>query len=419
MTTVAGSSPVDFGPAQGPLPEPVSQRDGVALCLSGGGYRAGLFHLGALRRLNETGVLSRVTTISSVSGGSILAAHLAATIGEAWPSEKTAYGSWQEVEDAFRAFCRRNIRRTPLLIGLLPWNWGRPATAVRQLINAYRQHLNSATLAALPERPRFIFCAADLTYGVNWIFSRDRVGSWRAGYMTGADVDLDVATAVGASSCFPPVFNPLPIGIAPERLADGDDRADGRDERIRGLRLTDGGVYDNMGLEPVWKHHRYVLVSEGGSTFDAQGDQGLWWRLNRYVEVMGNQVGALRKRWLIASFLDTDPDRSMDGTYWGIGSHTSNYAREGEPPVQGYPEDLVDGIISEVRTDLDRFSDAEMKVLINHGYIMAEAATKRWTPELRTSATAFSPPYPDYLDPTRVRTELAHSHQRKLPFGRR
>ena len=46
---------------------------GVGLCLSGGGYRAMLFHLGALRRLNEAGKLATLTRVSSVSGGSITA----------------------------------------------------------------------------------------------------------------------------------------------------------------------------------------------------------------------------------------------------------------------------------------------------------------------------------------------------------
>lgn len=46
------------------LPEPRSLRSGVALCLSGGGFRAALFHLGALTRLNELGVLSQIQTIS-------------------------------------------------------------------------------------------------------------------------------------------------------------------------------------------------------------------------------------------------------------------------------------------------------------------------------------------------------------------
>src|SRR5438552_1583288 len=59
------------------LPRPPENRSGTALCLSGGGFRAALFHLGALRRLNELGILSRIDTITSVSGGSIIAAHLA------------------------------------------------------------------------------------------------------------------------------------------------------------------------------------------------------------------------------------------------------------------------------------------------------------------------------------------------------
>jgi hypothetical protein len=54
------------------LPKPKAERDGIGLCLSGGGYRAALFHLGALRRLNEFGMLARLRTISSVSGGSII-----------------------------------------------------------------------------------------------------------------------------------------------------------------------------------------------------------------------------------------------------------------------------------------------------------------------------------------------------------
>lgn len=409
---------LDLDVEHGSEPAPLAQRSGVALCLSGGGYRAALFHLGALRRLNETGVLSRVTTVTSVSGGSILAAHLAKMIGDNWPADGAVYPGWQVLEDDFRAFCTKNIRTGPLLQALWPWNWPRSDAAVRALIERYRSGLTQQTLAALPERPRYVFCATDLTHGVNWVFSRERVGSYAAGYVMPTTDAFDVATAVAASSCFPPVFNPLPIDLGPE-LTDGGASGDSA-KRIRSIRLSDGGLYDNLGLEPVWKRHAYVLVSEGGSTFDAQADQGPFWRLNRYVEVMGNQVGALRKRWLIASFQNREKDRSLQGTYWGIGSHTRNYADRGTQPVAGYPDELVDDVISEVRTDLDRFSAAEQMVLMNHGYIVAEAATRRWTPTLRGhDAETFTPPFADFLDPKLVRTALADSHRRRLPFGRR
>jgi NTE family protein len=52
-------------------------QSGLAVCLSGGGYRAMLFHVGVLWRLNEVGMLREVKRFSSVSGGSITAGVLA------------------------------------------------------------------------------------------------------------------------------------------------------------------------------------------------------------------------------------------------------------------------------------------------------------------------------------------------------
>src|SRR2546429_1306630 len=48
----------------------------LGLALSGGGFRASLYHLGLIRFLRDAGILSQVTHITSVSGGSIMAAHL-------------------------------------------------------------------------------------------------------------------------------------------------------------------------------------------------------------------------------------------------------------------------------------------------------------------------------------------------------
>src|ERR671920_1438440 len=94
--------------------EPRRQRQGVALCLSGGGFQAAVFHLGALRRLNELGILSQVDVISSVSGGSIIAAHLAERI-LSWPEPGAVVANWDEVVAApFRSFVRRNRRTGPL-----------------------------------------------------------------------------------------------------------------------------------------------------------------------------------------------------------------------------------------------------------------------------------------------------------------
>ena len=58
-------------------------KPGIGLCLSGGGYRAMVFHVGALWRLYEAGLLNTIDRISSVSGGSITAGVLAPQVARA------------------------------------------------------------------------------------------------------------------------------------------------------------------------------------------------------------------------------------------------------------------------------------------------------------------------------------------------
>jgi len=138
------------------LPRPKEERQGVALCLSGGGFRAALFHLGALRRLNELGILSTVDTISSVSGGSIMAAYLSERI-RPWPPAHVPLPEWEEhVAAPFRAFTAKNLRTGPLLKRyLLPWNWPKSTTAVEALALRYEK-VTKRKLTELPVGVRLI-----------------------------------------------------------------------------------------------------------------------------------------------------------------------------------------------------------------------------------------------------------------------
>jgi len=84
----------------------------IALCLSGGGYRAAIFHLGAVRWLNEIGWLPRLNRISSVSGGSILAGHLAYRFRNGWPSGPLTPKGWR-VAKRIKIYAKRDFRRNP------------------------------------------------------------------------------------------------------------------------------------------------------------------------------------------------------------------------------------------------------------------------------------------------------------------
>jgi NTE family protein len=384
---------------------PDEGRAGMALCLSGGGYRATLFHLGALTRLNELGVLSRMDTITSVSGGSILAGFLADRIPE-WPESGPIEGWDRLVVGPVREFTARNIRTLWVLQLPLPWRWPPSTVAVRSLESTYGRHITDKPLSALPDRPRFVLCSTDLAFGQNWVATRAQVGDYEAGFAA-LDPAWPLARAIAVSSCFPPVFGPRPIGIDPAVLKDGHYRLEDRDDLVSGARLSDGGLYDNLGLEPVWKTHRTLLVSDGGGTFDFKRDMGFPRRLGRYLQVVEGQVDSVRKRWLIGGFLS----EALEGTYWGIDSSPDSY-EEGLP---GYSKDLAHRTIAEIRTDLDTFSAAEVAVLENHGYLLADAAAAVHAKELLPAEVPpLEPPWPGWLDEGAVKEALAKSSKRRL-----
>jgi NTE family protein len=250
-----------------------------------------------------------------------------------------------------------------------------------------------------------------MSYGASWIFSKTRVGDWQVGYLRPGP-DWPVARAVAASSCFPPVFGPLRLGLEPKMLRGGRAPAGRRrDEAIAKMGLTDGGVYDNMGLEPVWKTHQVVLVSDGGATFAFGPDAGLLWRLQRYTSIVSRQASSVRQRWLMAGYRRGE----LAGAYWGIGNSAADHDRD-----EGYSPALVHERVARVRTDLDAFSEAEQAILENHGYVLTDCAVRHYAPQLvPNNGEPFAIPNPAWLDEDKVRRALAHSNRQRLPFGRR
>jgi NTE family protein len=354
-------------------------RDGIALCLSGGGFRAALFHLGALRRLNELEILPQVKTITAVSGGSVIAAHLADTL-RPWPNGRV--GDWDDrVAAPFRTFVAKNLGTRPILKGWLPWNWANNA-GINALARECDHRLkNNLTLHGLPSHPQFMFCATNLVTGGGWVFDRT------------SDVDYSLGTAAAVSSCYPIYFRPFTL-TRPHRVA-----------------LVDGGVDDNKAVEPVWQTHEILLVSDGGDVLRAEWGKSFTWSLYRSGKVLWNQLEEVRKRWLLANFIS----HQMEGTYWGIESSPSHYPHPASEPYAGYSTALARDVIAVVRTTYDAFSDVEAAVLENHGYFLAEAATLAHQPRLRRAdPPPPKAPHPAWMCERKVREALRDS-ARALP----
>ena len=351
-------SPVDF------LHAPKVD-DVMGLCLSGGGYRAMLYHVGAILRLNEFGFLKRLPQIASVSGGSITAGVLALAWQKlTFDGKNVATNLVEEFAAPVIGFSKVAVDVEAGLKGLLP-----DRTAAKEVAKAYQNHLfGKATLQDLPESPRFTFMATNLETGDGWRFSRDFAADYRVGMIRSPAFRL--AEVVGASSAFPPVLSPARIdlsGHAVEAMPGADLN---RPPFTRQAVLTDGGVYDNLGLEPVWKRCRTILVSNAGKNIPAMGrPSGRWLgQIMRVIEIGQQQDQNLRIRMLMG--LHDIGERNV--AYWRIDKPSTGYGA-----TDPLPFDAGEALkAAAIRTRLDPFTPAEADLLLRAGYAGADASVR-------------------------------------------
>ena len=355
------ASPVrEIGDAGGRRVQP-----GVALCLSGGGYRAMLFHLGALWRLNELGFLGRLDRVSSVSGGSITAGAL----GLGWPrlgfdEGDVAREFLPAVVEPVRSLAGRTIDIPAVLLGALL-----PGMIGDRLAGSYARHLfGDATLQDLPDRPRFVFNATNLQSGVLWRFSKPFMADYRVGTIERPTVSL--ALAVAASSAFPPFLSPVRPRLELDAYASGRGALTDARYRRRPM-LTDGGVYDNLGLETAWKEYETVLVSDGGGQYQPQPDVRANWlhQTRRVIGTIDSQVRALRKRQVIGGLAVG----AREGAYWSIWSEIADFHLADALDV---PDEHTKQL-AHLPTRLRKLDRTVQERLVNWGYAICDTAIRR------------------------------------------
>jgi len=339
-----------------------AKRDGVGLALSGGGYRAMLFHAGALWRLNELGWLPKLTTVSSVSGGSIAAGVLAHAWHKLWfGDDGVAENFGKEVVQPLRKLARTNVDIPVTLKAMfLPWR-----SAGEELARVYAKRLfGDCCLEDLdPAGPQFVFTATNLQDGSLWWFFRQQ----------GPHGRIPLATAVAASSAFPPMLSPVVI--------EDPHRAD------RKIVLSDAGVYDNLGLDPIENQRATVLVSDAGKKMKREEHPKRNWpmQLLRVLTVMDNQVRELRTGSLLKAY----QDKQFAGTYWATYSNIENFELPDALPAP-VEQTLA---LAVTKTRLTKTSEKVQDQLINWGYAACDAGMRKWVDPAAVAPKAF--PYPD------------------------
>lgn len=278
------------------------KRDEWALAMSGGGYKAAAYHLGALIRINELAILPRLKRISSVSGGSIISAYLGLKWRDFIWNDGVAINFREMFALPFARFLNRvTIDRWSILQGLvLPGRSG--AGVVKEYYE--RKLYGQATLQDLPDparAPRFVINATNMRLNSLWRFSRPYAADYRVGEIKNPKFKL--SEVVTASSAFPPFFCPMRLSLKDEALQPfaNSDRAHAPFNEV--AELGDGGIYDNLGLETVWKRHGVLLVSNAGDPLDEQEPAPTHWlpilrralsMIHRHAE--NNRVGELMLR---------------------------------------------------------------------------------------------------------------------------
>lgn len=344
--------------------------DGLAVCLSGGGYRAMVFHVGFLWRLNELGLLPRIARFSSVSGGSITAGVLAMNWSNLQFDERGIASNFgAEIVAPVRRMAGVDVDVKAVVTGaLLPGH-----SIADRVTAAYRRHLFGATtLQDLPDDPpRFMFNATNLETGVLMRFCKPYLGDYKIGRVL--NPTLPLADVVAASSAFPPVLSPyrLRLNGATWRSDEGNDPKLTNTGYRSEIDLSDGGVYDNLGLETAWKKYRSILVSDAGGILEADPDPDDDWVRHtvRVLNVVDRQVRALRKRQVVGSL----KAKLRQGMYVGIWSDVRDFKRAVLPADLELTKELAG-----IATRLQSLGAEKQELLVNWGYAVCDAGLRSY-----------------------------------------
>ncbi|CAN7596144.1 patatin-like phospholipase family protein [Polaromonas sp. LjRoot131] len=323
----------------------------IALALSGGGFRAAAFHLGVMQKLQKLALLSCVDLISCVSGGSIAGAFLALN----WKSASV-------LKDLEKYLLTRSIAVSSVIGGILdPFD-----SRIDKLASSYDTDLfRGATLSALKEGPRIYLNATNLSTGNMFFFvagggGLTELGEHELGVVPGDAFPL--ARAVAASSAFPPVFPPLRLSAKEYPPGAAFDY----------VTLTDGGIYDNMGINPALRDRNainYLIVSDGGKPFanDSNPTESGGLVLKAGLDIMMEQIRGLEFDRLEYRY----KAKSGPVPLWFSIDSTDGEARDGDAVMA-----------SGISTNLAALSKSQLDVLVRQGASLVEARIRKYAPEL-------------------------------------
>ncbi|EKJ86176.1 NTE family protein [Leptospira meyeri] len=312
----------------------------ISLALSGGGVRAATFHAGLLRYLAEKGKLEQVTNLSTVSGGSLL-------IGLMYSLNKYKFPTSKDYLDRISielktTLTSKSLQKTALMrLFFTIQNWIHFFSRAFILADALEKCWGiKGKLKDIPSIPVWSINATTAETGKRFRFKGHMMGEYTLGYADASNFPLSHAMAVSAA---------FPGGIGPLELRKNSfywqkrNSWDSSEEDVtitsnETINLYDGGVYDNLGIEPLFDCGRqelklqgnepidFLIVSDAGLPLEKTSIPGFLnpLRFYRLFNLALDQTRSLRVR----SFMNFI-NRTQRGAYVYIGSYSMNENEEG------------------------------------------------------------------------------------------
>jgi len=404
----------------------------VGLALSGGGFRASLFHIGVLARLAELDALRHIEVISCVSGGSIVGAQYYLELQHLLQTKKDEEITRDDYIDLVRRLARVFLKgvQTNIRTRVVASFW-----ANLQMVFRWRGYSRTDRVAQLcddkllsqagdckPNRlmtdlivrpagapsdfspsthnwtraakvPIIVFNATTLNTGHNWQFTATYMGE----PPTGIDSEIDgnyrlrrmyykeappqyrlfpLSRAVAASACVPGLFEPVPLADLYEHQ---------RPQKNIDVQLVDGGVQDNQGIGALLDESCSVLLvsdASGQMASDDEPGNDAFSALVRSGSIAGSRVreaeyrdvAARRRSSLLRGLMFIHLKKGLETLpidWIGCEDPVGASASARTLTPYGIRQDVQE-LLAGIRTDLDSFHDVEAYALMTSGYRMTE-----------------------------------------------
>jgi len=370
----------------------------IGLALSGGGLRAAAFHSGVLRRLAVQGEMENVSTISTVSGASLMLAAVFRFSDLLWPS------SQRYLEDVYPRLRILLATLDLASIGTLRWRdvarshvrlFNHRASVLVDLLET--RWLIEGRLPDLPVRPVWWINATSLPTGKNWRFSRGEMGDWKFGRHYAPTAKI--AEAVAASAAVPYVIGALKLSLPTSGWYRTDPATKQPVEAISvasAVRLWDGGAYENLGLEPLFKAPGtltgcdFLICCDASTALGPQlspvqslirGDLGA----PRLFDIAADQIRSLRARSLIGALASG----VLAGAYVRMGNSVEVIDRKTSRTRETYAHLLGEAEVEAASTSpthLRALTIPAFDTIARHGFEAADATLTAHRPSEFTSS---------------------------------